>query len=162
MPALPHGWWLTCSLRAELESSLCRVAWGGGNLGLLRVMKIRWPQAGKGVQLLFVVSTRSVQDWTGHGSEQPSHSRSSWVEGRLRWPLGVPFHLNYDSITLLSLNVDKQSGTLLKSKAEKVKRLRLKATVLVWSLDTSSGKARGMSWCSGTVCNNTYLTHVSR
>lgn len=120
MPALPHGCWLTCSLGAEVESSLS-AGWPEvrANLGLLlKVMKIRWPQAGQGVQLLFVVSTHRVQDWTGRGSEQTRHSRSSWVGGRLRRPLGVSFHPNYDSITLLSLNGDKQSGTLLNSTAE--------------------------------------------
>lgn len=29
MPALPHGCWLTCTLGAEMESSLCRWPEGG-------------------------------------------------------------------------------------------------------------------------------------
>lgn len=123
---------------------------------LLRALWMGWPLAGQGVHLLFVVSTHSVQDWTWHGSEQPSHSRSSWDGGGLRWPLGVPFHPNYDSITLLPLNVGKQSGAVLNNKAKKGG-----ATVLVRCLDTSSGKVCGMRWCSGTVCNNTYLTNVN-
>lgn len=64
MPALPHGCWLSCSLGAKVEFSLS-AGWPevGENLGLLlKVMNIRRPQAGQGVQLLFVDSTHSGQD----------------------------------------------------------------------------------------------------